>query len=275
MRVPVRPPTRPVATTGTSSAFSARATLIPFPPAAVNAALARCRWPSWKFGTVSDLSSAALSVTVMIKSRDPGPDVFRGVPRIEADARCKRGTRHRTRRDERPRGEQALALVDTDRAEPLPCADRHADRSCGDDARPQRPVDADGASRTGGGDEVERPAAVAGLGERVRPSLPDHAPDTVSTDAPPEQRRQVGVPLLARRAAEDRRVHADARPSHSCDLAPARGTRVAGLDAAQAGERAEQVVPRVEHSSAGDVRGAEPHHPADGALVHEDPREPR
>jgi len=56
MRVPVRPPTSPVATTGTSSAFSARATLIPLPPAAVNAALARCRWPSWKFGTVSERS---------------------------------------------------------------------------------------------------------------------------------------------------------------------------------------------------------------------------
>jgi len=34
MRVPVVPPTRPVATTGDASIFKARATLIPFPPRA-------------------------------------------------------------------------------------------------------------------------------------------------------------------------------------------------------------------------------------------------
>jgi hypothetical protein len=68
MRVPVRPPTSPVATTGTSSALSVRATLIPLPPASVRPALARCRWPRWKFGTVSVRSSAAFSVTVTIMS---------------------------------------------------------------------------------------------------------------------------------------------------------------------------------------------------------------
>ena len=36
IRVPVRPPASPVATTGTSSRFSARATLIPLPPASVS-----------------------------------------------------------------------------------------------------------------------------------------------------------------------------------------------------------------------------------------------
>jgi hypothetical protein len=66
MRVPVRPPAKPVATTGTSSAFSARATLMPLPPANVSPALARCRCPSWKFGTVSVRSIAAFSVTVTI-----------------------------------------------------------------------------------------------------------------------------------------------------------------------------------------------------------------
>jgi hypothetical protein len=40
--------------------------LIPFPPASVRPALARCRWLSWKFGTVSVRSIAALSVTVTI-----------------------------------------------------------------------------------------------------------------------------------------------------------------------------------------------------------------
>ena len=41
MRVPVRPPASPVATTGTSSRFRARATLIPLPPASVSTWLAR------------------------------------------------------------------------------------------------------------------------------------------------------------------------------------------------------------------------------------------
>src|SRR5215208_1771658 len=197
MRVPVRPPTRPVATTGTSRALSARATLIPLPPAAVNAALARWRWPSRKFGTVSERSSAALSVTVMIKSGDPGPDVFRRAPGVESDSRSERRTRDSARRDERPHGEQALTVVDTNRAEPLPRAHGQADgRSC-DHARPERPVDADRSPRARGGGETERLAAVAGLSERVRASLPDHALDTVSTEAPPEQRRQVGVPPIA------------------------------------------------------------------------------
>jgi len=66
IRSPVLPPARPVAITGESSRFSARATLIPLPPAELRLALARCRWPSWKFGTVSVRSTAALRVTVMI-----------------------------------------------------------------------------------------------------------------------------------------------------------------------------------------------------------------
>jgi D-alanyl-D-alanine carboxypeptidase (penicillin-binding protein 5/6) len=56
----------PVATTGWSSRFRARATLIPFPPASVSTSLARWRWPSWRIGTVSERSRAALRVTVMI-----------------------------------------------------------------------------------------------------------------------------------------------------------------------------------------------------------------
>ena len=66
MRLPVEPPTSPVATTGTPSAFNARATLMPLPPASVTPALARCRCPRWKLGTVSVRSIAALSVTVTI-----------------------------------------------------------------------------------------------------------------------------------------------------------------------------------------------------------------
>ena len=39
---------------------------MPLPPASVTPALARCRCPRWKFGTVSVRSIAALSVTVTI-----------------------------------------------------------------------------------------------------------------------------------------------------------------------------------------------------------------
>ena len=47
--------------------FSARATLMPLPPARVRPPpVARCRWPRWKLGTVSVRSRAALRVTVMI-----------------------------------------------------------------------------------------------------------------------------------------------------------------------------------------------------------------
>ena len=66
MRVPVRPPERPVATTGMSSRLSARATLIPLPPASVSTSLERWRNPSWKTGTVSVRSRAAFTVTVTI-----------------------------------------------------------------------------------------------------------------------------------------------------------------------------------------------------------------
>ena len=66
MRVPVRPPARPVAMTGSPSAFSARATLTPFPPGIVRCSVERCLRPTWKLGTASVLSIAALRVTVMI-----------------------------------------------------------------------------------------------------------------------------------------------------------------------------------------------------------------
>ena len=66
MCVPVAPPAKPVAMTGWPSAFSVRAMLTPLPPAMVRCSTVRWRRPSRKFGTASDLSIAALSVTVMI-----------------------------------------------------------------------------------------------------------------------------------------------------------------------------------------------------------------
>ena len=69
MRRPACPPASPVATTGTPSIFSARATLIPLPPASGSPALARWRCPRWKFGTVIVRANAALRVTVTIIGR--------------------------------------------------------------------------------------------------------------------------------------------------------------------------------------------------------------
>ncbi len=66
IRVPVGPPAKPVAMTGWPSVLSVRATLTPLPPGIVVCSTVRCRRPSRKFGTESDLSIAALSVTVMI-----------------------------------------------------------------------------------------------------------------------------------------------------------------------------------------------------------------
>ena len=69
MRVPVAPPAKPVAMTGWPSVLSVRATLTPLPPGIVVCSTVRCRRPRRKFGTESDLSIAALSVTVMIMRR--------------------------------------------------------------------------------------------------------------------------------------------------------------------------------------------------------------
>src|SRR5436189_121757 len=118
-RVPVRPPASPVATTGTSSRFSARATLIPLPPARVSPPLARCRWPRWKLGTVSVRSRAALSVTVTIMasaSRNPSPHVVRRSLEIPARATGNAGLVDRTGGDdlearESPRHERGEVVV--------------------------------------------------------------------------------------------------------------------------------------------------------------------
>ena len=66
IRVPVAPPAKPVAMTGWPRVLSVRATLTPLPPGSVVWSTVRWRRPRRKFGTDSDLSIAALSVTVMI-----------------------------------------------------------------------------------------------------------------------------------------------------------------------------------------------------------------
>src|SRR3954463_10512030 len=70
-RVPVGPPTMPEAITGRPSRLSARATLIPLPPATVRLSTDRWRRPRRKFGTATVRSIAAFNVTVRITGRSP------------------------------------------------------------------------------------------------------------------------------------------------------------------------------------------------------------
>src|SRR6476469_2799707 len=138
MRSPVRPPARPVATTGVSSRFRARATLIPLPPALVRLFDARCRWPNWKFGTVRVRSTAALRVTVTLTAAAPRrggrlldadllPDAKRGGVDAGVEVLEPRDRRSFLRRDRRER------VAGLDRVRPelpslvgmLPCRLRH------------------------------------------------------------------------------------------------------------------------------------------------------
>jgi hypothetical protein len=69
--LPVAPPAKPVAITGCPRVLRVRATLTPLPPGIVVCSTVRWRRPSRKFGTDSDLSIAALRVTVMITRLSP------------------------------------------------------------------------------------------------------------------------------------------------------------------------------------------------------------
>ena len=114
-------------------------------------------WPRWKFGTVSVRSSAAFSVTVTI-SVNQDPMCFSVCPRVETDAPGKTRALDRARRDERARDHEALARVEADHAEPFAGAHGKRDRGRCDDARDERPVDANGAAGARLGDELQRPA---------------------------------------------------------------------------------------------------------------------
>ena len=249
IRSPARPPASPVAITGASSCLSARATLMPLPPAEVRLALARWRWPSWKFGTVSVRSTAALRVTVTIMRRAPGDDG----PSWSAY--------HRSRPPSPGRGTDRAAtsgLVPSS-VWPSQTSTRpsRCPRTTGSDTAvgamtrstsgcPVRTTRTSGFDATSG----DRLAAPADRGLRVRRA--DGRASTCGTARRP-----------TRAAARDRHFAARASgcrgsPRRSCspcranrrDLAPAGVVGVAGLDADQAGHDAEQVVPRVHRDAA-------------------------
>src|SRR6476619_2389541 len=263
MRVPVRPPARPVATTGTWSCLSARATLIPLPPASVRTSLARWRWPSWSVGTVRERSSAALRVTVMITvslgasgdepyemmncaAGDP-PPLCRG-PGLAAGCG----------RDERRPRDDARAIGDHDRPDPLARGDRKREDARHDDPLGERPVGrrrpADPPPRDGrNGREPpadgERRVRAAGVDDR-------HAP--VAVEAEPEQRREIAVALrLGGRAEHDGGDTHPARPGKR-GLGPPGAGGVAGLAADEAAEAPEQVVGRLDDAAVRERRAGHP-----------------
>src|SRR5581483_7226711 len=275
MRVPVRPPARPVATTGTASRLSARATLIHFPPASVSAALARWRWLSWKFGTVSVRSIAALSVTVAITlSRYPAPRVVGRPAHVPARAPEEPRLTDRTRGDERPPDDEAATRVDPHLPQCLTLVHRQRDYPRRDHPLDERPVDTHYPPDGSGRDERECAATVLRPRGRVHAAVGDEVDDAVTRDRPREQRGEIAVPSLPRLAAEQRRVDRHVVRPRGRDLGPARPRRVAGLDPEGPREAAEQVVPGVQDPAAADRRGRPPDDRADHRSPHRDPRQP-
>ena len=232
------PPTRPVATTGTPSAFSARATLIPFPPASVTPALARWRCPRWKFGTVSVRSTAALSVTVTITGRRrtsggdgrsswrtsvPGPRDRAARRRASRRGRGCRRACLRSRPGRWPSTSPAVTGSETTRLADTRSTNGRPTRATASSAFAGR--SGTGAQAVG---QADRGVDAARLDRRDDPEL---------RQPPAEQRLEAGVADAARGAAEDRRVDGHAPPAHRGDLAPARVPGVAGLHAEHVRER--------------------------------------
>src|SRR5262245_24203425 len=247
IRVPVSPPASPVATTGTSSRLSARATLIPFPPARVRPPLARCRWPRWKLGTVSVRSRAALRVTVtIIRLRDPSPHVVRGAPEIPARAADRARLVDRTGGDERRACDEASPLVDPHLAQLLTLPDRQLDASRRHDALHERTAGDDGPPDRPRRHEVDRFLPVRRSRSRVDVPRVDRLDDAEAGKPPGHQLRQVVVAPPPRRAPEDRRVNGDARAADGAHFGPAGLRRVAGLHADHPRVGPEQVVPRMQ-----------------------------
>ena len=253
MRVPVLPPTSPVATTGTPSAFSARATLMPL-PAGERDAVARAM-------PLPPLEVRNGQCPVDRRVECDGDDHQKRFPRwwsvLPAYQRTRptrpgllivrEATRSRvpTRRDPR-------RISTWPRTSPCRTGSETARR--GDDRLRQGPAEPRDRQQRTGRDELERRLAVADRGGRVDASQLDGRHDTELREPPDQQRLEVVVPVGARRAAEQRRVDRDAAAARRSDLAPPREVRVTGLDADRLREDREQVVPRVQRPAAGDRR---------------------
>src|SRR5262245_46426089 len=276
MRVPVSPPASPVATTGTSSRFSARATLMPLPPARVSPPLARCRWPRWKLGTVSVRSRAALSVTVtIIGLRHPTPHVVRGAFEIPLRAPgCSRLV-DRAGGDERRARHELAPLVDAHLTELLALADGQVDTHRRHDTFHERTTGDHCAPDRARGDEVELSFAVRGARPRIDAARGHRLHDTEASQPPAHQLHEVIVANFAIRAPEDRGVDGDAWTANGADLGPAGRRRVPGLDADYTRIGAEEVVPGMQTAIALDRRVAHRDDLADDRLLHQQPSQRR
>ena len=271
MRSPILPPASPVATTGTSRSFSALAMLIPVPPASVRPALARCRWPRWKFGTVSVRSSAALSVTVTIKR--PSSRRCGRFP-LNTTSRAPRVPGSRPSEQRRGRaGDEPAPLEDAHLAERVAFLDGQIDGCGSNDALDEALVEACGIAKRALDDEVDLAPTVRRLGPCVDASGPDELDETEALEAVAQERAEIGVPLRTRRPTEQGRVHGHARPARGRHLRPARGLCMTGLDADQPRELAEQVVPRVQPAPARDRLRLLVDERADERLAHRDASE--
>ena len=124
--------------------------------------LARWRWPSWKFGTVSVRSSAALSVTVTITRRAPRGGRAYGPRRsLRVRALPGRSTAFAATSGERARTVPRSSTCTSPSR--WPCAGPAArPRRGGDDALDERPLDVDDAQRGLRGDEPDARPSVGG-----------------------------------------------------------------------------------------------------------------
>ena len=164
--------------------------------------------------------------------------------------------------------------VDPNLSEPLPLRDRKRDDGRCDHALEERPVDADDPRHRPRRDERERVLSERRLRRRVHARRRDHVNRAVARQPPGEEGGEIGVPPVARRAAEKRGVDGDSVRPRGGHLGPARLGRVARLDAEQAGIAGEQVVPGRQPPAAGDRRRPVVDHGADHRVLHRDPREP-
>ena len=156
-----RPPANPVAITGWPSIFSARAMFTPLPPAIVVWSTVRWRRPSRKLGTDSDLSIAALRVTVMImRSRSARPGL--SVRRVER----RRITTRQRLPSATPRAGEASSGTPDEVGEPVGDA-RLGDRRRGDQRHPRDDL---AALADHQGARPGRRAAAGRRAPRARPS---------------------------------------------------------------------------------------------------------
>src|SRR5262249_4259566 len=162
--------------------------LIPFPPASVSAWLARCRCPSWKLGTVSVRSMAALRVTVTITASHPPEEVRERASDVPADAARKPGRRDRARRHERARSDEPAAARGRARPDRRPALGRANEAPRDDDLLHERTPAPDGAEEWAGGAKIAGPAAEAGGRARVGAARADHGRAPVLGEPPGEKR---------------------------------------------------------------------------------------